>query len=320
VPSTIETHRFAQGLALGVFAMTLVGGSVAVSVVLGDAPFFTAQAIRYGTAAGLLALLARMARGRIVRPRGTEWLWLTGIATTGLVLFNVALIRGVAHAEPATIAVAVACVPVVIGLIGPLLDRQRPARRVVLAAVVVTMGGVLVEGTGRTDAVGVAWAVVALLCEAAFTLLAVPVLRRHGAWGVSLHTVWIGTAMLVVLAMLVDGPQATLRLRVDDWAAIGYLTVMVTAVAFLCWYTCVAAIGSPRAGLLTGFAPPAAAFAGAATIGQLPALPVWLGIGVVCVGLTIGLGSGHRPSPSNAETPRITTPKRLHTSRTRNSY
>jgi drug/metabolite transporter (DMT)-like permease len=121
--------------------------------------------------------------------------------------------------------------------------------------------------------------------------------------------------MLVVLAMSVDGPQATLGLRIDDWAAIGYLAVMATAVAFLCWCTCVAAIGSPRTGLLTGVAPAAAALAGAATIGQLPALPVWLGIGVVCVGPAIGLGSRHRPSPSDAETPRTTTPKRHHPSR-----
>jgi len=149
VPSTTETRRFAKGLILGVFAMTLVGGSVAVSVVLGDAPLFTAQAIRYAVAAALLALIARIAGVRIDRPRGTEWLWLTGIAATGLVLFNVAVIRGVAHAEPATIAVAVACVPVVIGLVGPLLDRQRPARRVVIAAVVVTIGGIIVAGTGR---------------------------------------------------------------------------------------------------------------------------------------------------------------------------
>jgi drug/metabolite transporter (DMT)-like permease len=239
---------------------------------------------------------------RIGRTRGTEWLWLCGIAATGLVLFNVAVIRGVGHAEPATIAVAVACVPVVIGLVGPLLDRQRPARRVVLAAVVVTIGSVIVEGTGRTDAAGVAWAVVALLCEAAFTLLAVPVLRRQGAWGVSFHAVWIGTVMLLVLAALVDGPRSALLLRVDDWAAIGYLAVMVTAVAFICWYTCVALIGPGRAGLLTGVAPPAAAFAGAATIGQLPALPVWLGIALVCVGLAVGLRSRrHEPSPHEPE-------------------
>jgi hypothetical protein len=47
--------------------------------------------------------------------------------------------------------------------------------------VVVTAGSALVEGAGRTDPVGVAWSAVALCCEAAFTLLAVPVLPRHGA-------------------------------------------------------------------------------------------------------------------------------------------
>jgi hypothetical protein len=59
----------------------------------------------------------------------------------------------------------------------------------------------------------IAWAVVALMCEAAFTVLAVPLLRRHGAWGVSLHTVWIAAAMLLVLGALIEGPQAALRLR-----------------------------------------------------------------------------------------------------------
>jgi drug/metabolite transporter (DMT)-like permease len=93
---------------------------------LGDAPLFTAQ-IRYSAAAALLALTAHIAGVKIVCPRGADWLWLAAIAATGLVLFNVAVIRGVGHAEPATIAVAVACVPVVIGLAGPLLDRQRPA-------------------------------------------------------------------------------------------------------------------------------------------------------------------------------------------------
>ena len=131
--------------------------------------------------------LAKACRARISRPRGAEWLWLAGIAATGLVLFNVAVVRGVTHAEPAVIAVAVASVPILLGLIGPLLERQSPRRRILLAAAVVTAGSALVEGTGRTDAIGLGWAVVALLCEAAFTLLAVPVLPRHGAWGVSVH-------------------------------------------------------------------------------------------------------------------------------------
>jgi drug/metabolite transporter (DMT)-like permease len=314
VQNAPEMVRFLRGLFLGVFGMAVVGGSVAVSEVLGDAPLFTAQAVRYLAAAGLLVLMSRVAGAQILRPRGNEWLWLAGIAATGLVLFNVAIIRGVAHAEPAAIAVAVACVPVLIGLVGPLLDRQRPAQRVVLAAVVATIGGVIVEGTGRIDAIGIGWATVALLCEAAFTLLAIPVLRRHGAWGVSLHTVWIASAMLLVLGMFAEGPLAAARLRTDHFAAIAYLAVMVTAVAFVCWYSSVAIMGAARAGLLTGIAPPAAAVAGAVTIGQAPAMPVWLGMGVVCAGVAIGLGSRHRTAARDAKEERSEESRVLHPS------
>ncbi len=65
---------------------------------------------------------------RSAAPRGREWLWLVSLAATGLVLFNVAIVRGDAHAQPAMIAVAVACVPVLLGLIGPLLTRSAARR------------------------------------------------------------------------------------------------------------------------------------------------------------------------------------------------
>src|SRR5262249_27897412 len=76
---------------------------------------------------------------------------LAGIAATGLVLFNVAIVRGVAHAEPAVIAVAVACVPILLGVLGPLLERRAPRRHVLLGAAVVTAGSVLVVGGGVAD-------------------------------------------------------------------------------------------------------------------------------------------------------------------------
>ncbi|HET9167907.1 MAG TPA: DMT family transporter [Actinospica sp.] len=277
--------------------MTLVGSSVGVSHVLISAPLFTAQAIRYVAAAGLLLVLARRAGARILLPRGMEWLWLSGIAALGLVLFNVAVVRGVAHAEPAVIAVAVACVPVVLGVVGPLIDGRRPSRRVLIAAVAVTAGSALVEGTGHTDAAGLGWAAVALVCEAAFTLLAVPVLPRHGAWGVSVHSVWIGAVMLAVLGLGAEGPSALTRLSAADWAAMGYLAVMVTAVAFIVWYSAVAALGAGLAGLLTGIAPVSAAAVGAAIGGHVPSPSVWCGVGVVLGGLSVGLMGDRRREP-----------------------
>ncbi|MCG7209223.1 DMT family transporter [Streptomyces arenae] len=276
----------------GMAGMVLVGSSVTVSHSLVGAPLFTAQAVRYAAATVILLVVARAAGARLVWPRGREWLWLTGLAVTGLVLFNVAVVRGVAHAEPAVIAVAVACVPVVLGLVGPLLERRGPSSRVLVAAPVVMTGAVLVEGTGRTDAVGVAWAALALGCEAAFTLLAVPVLGRHTPWGVSVHATWLGGALLAVLGALSEGPSAVAELSGVQWAAVGYLAVLVTAVAFVLWYSTVRAAGAGRAGLLTGIAPLAAAGGGAVAGTGVPGPPVWAGIGVVVVGLVVGL----RPS------------------------
>ncbi|MEW2305537.1 DMT family transporter [Streptomyces sp. NPDC006655] len=279
---------FAQ-LVPGMTGMVLVGSSVSVSHTLVDAPLFTAQAVRYAAATAILLVVARAAGARPVRPRGREWLWLAGLAVTGLVLFNVAVVRGVAHAEPAVIAVAVACAPVVLGLVGPLLERRRPSRQVLVAAPVVVAGAVLVEGTGRTDPVGVAWAALALGCEAAFTLLAVPVLGRHTPWGVSVHATWLGGSVLAVLGLASEGPSAVARLTGVQWAAVGYLALLVTAVAFVLWYSTVSAAGAARAGLLTGIAPLAAAGASTVAGTGAPGPSVWAGIGVVVVGLVIGL-------------------------------
>lgn len=286
-----------RAVVAGVCAMALVGSSVGVSRELVDAPLFTAQCLRYAAAVVILVVLCRAAGNRVVRPRGREWLWLAGIAATGLVLFNVAIVRGVAHAEPAVIAVAVACVPVLLGIIGPLLEHRTPRRRIVIAAVVVTVGSVLVEGTGVTDAIGIGWAAVALVCECCFTLLAVPVLGRLGAWGVSVHAVWIGAVMFAVLGLTFEGPRAAADLTRADLIAVAYLALMVTAAAFVLWYSAVAALGSGRAGLITGVAPLAAALTGIAVSGVVPGPLVWAGILVVIAGLAAGLANRRSAAP-----------------------
>jgi drug/metabolite transporter (DMT)-like permease len=269
--------------------MVCVGGSVAVSGVLADAPLFTAQAVRYAVATVVLVALARIFGQRIRVPRGREWLWLLGVAATGLVLFNVALVRGSAHAEPVVLGVAVACVPVVLAVVGPLLERSKPTATAVAAAVVVTAGAAVVQGGGRTDLAGLAWAGAVLACEVGFTLLALPVLGRHGAWGVSVHTCWIATAQLVVLGLVIEGPAAVATLSVTHLLAMAYLAVVLTAVAFILWYSAVGRLGSAKAGLLTGVAPVAAAVVGVLLGAPMPGPVVWVGTGLVIAGLLIGV-------------------------------
>jgi len=270
--------------------MVFVGGSVAVSGVLADAPLSTAQALRYAVACVLLVVWARVTGRRLHRPRGVEWLWLLGVAVTGLVIFNIALVRGAQHAEPAVLAVAVACVPIALAVVGPLQQGRRPGARVLAAAVVVTAGAIVVEGLGRCDAIGLLWALTVFVCEAGFTLLAVPVLGRHGPVGVSVHTTWLAVAIFAVLAIGTERPWTAATFDTEDLLAIGYLAFGVTAVAFLLWYTCVSALGAARAGLLTGIAPIAAACIGIPVTAAMPRPAVWMGVALIALGLAIGLG------------------------------
>jgi drug/metabolite transporter (DMT)-like permease len=288
----------------GASGMVFVGGSVAVSGMLADAPMLTVQALRYAVACLLLVSYARWTRGTarppgtrwpvtgLVRPRGAEWGWLTGVVLSGMVVFNLALVHGAKHAEPAVIGVAVACVPILLAVAGPMLEGRGPAPRLVLAAAVVTGGAALVQGVGRTDGAGLAWAAVTFACEAGFTLLAVPLLGRHGPLGVSVHATWYAAAIFEVCGLLREGPGAITRLRADDVLAGGYLAVCVTALAFVLWYTCVQRLGSARAGLLTGLAPIAAAATGVALGGPMPSPLVWAGIATVAAGLALGLRPG----------------------------
>lgn len=296
-PPTGPRPRQWSGPLYAGIGMALVGSQVAVSGVLADAPFFAVQAIRYTLAALVLLLVLRLTGRTVPVPRGREWAWLAGVALTGLVLFNVGVVRGVAHAEPAVIGVAVAAVPVLLALVGPLLGRTRPTPRVVAAAVVVTLGAVLVTGGGRTDTAGLGYALLTLLCEAGFTLLAVPVLRRLGPHGVSLHAVWIAAVALWVLSLTTEGPGAVLTLRAEHVPATLHLALSVTVVAFLLWYTAVGRIGPGRAGLFTGVVPVASAVGSVLLGGPVPGPVVWAGVAVVVAGVVLGAqaGSGSRP-------------------------
>lgn len=267
--------------------MVLLGSSVAVIGGIEDQPGFWVQGWRYAAAALTIALIGRLTGRRLVLPRLAELPFVVGGAGLGLVGFNLALIIGSRHAEPAVLGAAVSCIPIVLAVAGPLTRGARPTRRLVTGAVVVAAGAVLVSGWGRTDAIGLLMAAALIALEAGFTLIGAPVLPRLGAWTYSAATCAVAAFSFGVIAAITEPTRIVELQRPAAIGAIIYLGVIATAISFVLWFGCVDRIGAGAAGLASGVAAPASALIGILAGGPVPGLPAWAGMALIMAGLLV---------------------------------
>lgn len=291
----------AQAELAGVAAMALAGAGIALSVLLEPAPPLSSQAVRYGLAALVLRGIAVRRGERLRPPRADDWPWVILVAVFGMAAINVVLLRGLRFADPAVFGIALGCVPVVLALGGSLLARRRPASTTTTGTVLLVVGATLVAGCGTATWLGLAMAALMLVCEAAFTMFAVPVLPRLGAWSVSYHGCVVAAVLLGASGLVVEGPTAMLRLSWDQLLVIGFLAIASTAVAFVLWFLCVDAVGADGSAALIGAMPTAAT-----TISWICGFgaPSWrVAAGVAVCALAVAIGTRSTPTPTPSPTP-----------------
>lgn len=293
----VKTEGVVRAAFAATGAMAAVGTSFAALDGLRDYPMAGGQALRYTLGA---ALLIALARGRLARPTRREAVRIVLLAATGLAAFNLLILAAEASMDPGSVGVVVGTVPVLLALAGPLQARRRPDGRLVAAALVVAGGAAAVQGLGGDVTVpGLAAALGALACEAAFSLLAAPMLGTLGPVTVSAWTVAIAVPMLAVAALIVDGPSGAFAVPTAGEAArLVWLAVIVTATAFVLWYSAVNTLGVERAGLFAGVLP-VAALLSAAALGVSELTPGRLaGVLAVAVGIAAGMAAqGRRREP-----------------------
>ncbi|WP_207957367.1 DMT family transporter [Streptomyces sp. YIM 98790] len=278
-----------QGAVYGVGAMALAGSSAAVLAGIAEYPALGGQALRYAGAAAVLLLLLRLRRIGHLRPTGRELARLTVVAATGLAGFNVCYVQAVRHADPASVGAVIGGLPVVLAVLDPLLRRRAPRPRLVAAALVVSGGVALTQGLGGGSPAGLAWALGALAGEVAFSLAALPLLPRYGPLRVSAYASVLSVPLLLGAALAFDGRGALPMPTAGQFASFVYLSVAVTALAFVLWYAAVARLGADRAGLCAGVAP-ASAVAAAWLLGTgAPTAADLAGAALVGLGVTAGL-------------------------------
>ncbi|MFD7715487.1 DMT family transporter [Streptomyces sp. NPDC059814] len=279
-------------------AMVLVGTSTAVSATVADYPVFLGQALRYALAAAILfAVVGRRPQPRI-RLTSRDVLLLIALAATGLAGFNLFLVQATRHAGPAMIGTVIGAVPLVLALVGPLMEHRRPAPRTVGAATVVALGAAVAAGLGSGSPTGLLLSLGALAGEVAFSLLAVPLLPRLGPLRVAAYPAALSVPMLLAAGLALDG-TASLRLPTPgQGAAFVYLGAIVTAAAFFLWYDALRRLGADRAGLFAGLVPVGALLTTLVLgIGQAGPADI-AGALLVAAGVAAGLRQPRRDDPA----------------------
>ncbi|HEY9291578.1 MAG TPA: DMT family transporter [Microlunatus sp.] len=287
-----------SGMIAGVGAMILVGSSVAVIGGLDGLPAMWVQSFRYAVAAAVILVAARATGRRLVLPRGREVGFVVGGALLGMVGFNLALVLGAGHAEPAVFGAAVSCIPIALAIGGPLAYGRRPSVRLLAGAGAVAVGAVLVSGWGHSDGAGLVAAASLIGLDAGLTLLSAPVLPRLGPWTYSAATSAVAAAVFAVLGVIFEPAGLARMIEPSAIAAVLYLGAVATAISFVLWFSCVRRLGPGRAGLTAGIAAPASAVIGLALGGPVPGVLACSGMVVIMIGLLIGFGQSKRwPMP-----------------------
>jgi drug/metabolite transporter (DMT)-like permease len=280
----------------GALACVIVGGSVPVTGMLDDYPLLAGQAMRYALGGLLLVAWTRLRRRPLPRPAPRDLVSLVGLAVIGALGFNACLLAAQRYAEPGFVAAMLGGTPLVLAVLGPLLAGRRPAPLALAGAVTVTVGIVVLSGGGSWHGPGLLLAVLTMLGEAAFTLLAVGVVARLGGFAVATWCCLLAAGLGALGAVVLDG---TWRLpTVGEALALLVLAALVTAVGFCLWYRAVSRLGPDRAGVLVGLMPVSGLLVAIAVGSQPARLVPCIGVAIVTAGCILGL---HRRRLSTAQ-------------------
>jgi drug/metabolite transporter (DMT)-like permease len=274
---------------LGVAGAVLVGGSVPVTGMLDGYPVITGQALRYALGGLLLFSWATATGRRLPRPRLADVPTLCALAATGMIGFQACLLLAQRYAEPGAVAAFLGGSPLVLAMAAPLLDRRRPTGTVLVGAMLAGLGIVLLSGGGAASPAGLLLAALAMLCETSFTLLAVGLLRRLGPLATSTWSCCAAAIGGAAVGTVADPAGAWRWPDLRELIALLLLAVLVTAVAFVLWYSAVAELGADRAGVLVGVMPVAALVVSVVLGAQRFAALDFVGAALIAAGVACGL-------------------------------
>lgn len=247
------------------------------------APLWSA-ALRALPAGVLLLAIARRL------PVGSWWWRSLVLGLLNFAAFFV-LVYLAAQLLPTSVAASVmALAPVALAMLAVPLLRQKPTAYMLIGAVIGVVGvGLLVGlGAGRIDPLGVAVSLAALLLSSLGAILAT---RWRDDAPLVATTSWqlvAGGSLLLAAAIVVEGPPPSMApVNLLAYAAV---SIVATAIAFLCWFAGLAHLPAGTVGLFGLLNPATGVLLGVLFAAEVLALAQWLGLALVVAALLLGRG------------------------------
>jgi drug/metabolite transporter (DMT)-like permease len=277
---------------------TFIGGRVATAEMAPAA----AALWRYALASVALLVVAFVIERGLPRLDARQWTGVVLLAITGVVMFNLFFMYGLARVPASRGSLIMALNPAVTLLGAALFLRERLTRRKVYGIALALFGVVIVLGHGNPlnlfrGSVGIGELVLfgCPVSWAANTLIAKRMLPDLSAIAATTWSALIGT---VVFALIVafGGNLAWPHVSVRTWSAIVFLGIFGTAVALVLFYGGVRAIGPARTSVFINLVPVFAVALGVLLLGEPLEFAMVAGGALVIAGIFLL----NRPEPAQA--------------------
>ena len=282
----------ARALAKGAAAAVSWGASfVAIKVALRTLSPLPLVWLRFGLGVGVLSLFV-MRESEKDPLSFREWLLVGLLGFLGVPFHHLVQSTGLKTAQAATSAWIISSMPVFIALLGALFLGERMSRRRVVGLALAAAGVLLVVTRGEpkrlwmTDpgSFGDLLVLLSALNWAVFTVASRGFLARHRPAPMMFRVMASGWLMTTVLFLASGAWSPIAGLDAGGWAAVLFLGVFCSGLAYVFWYDALKSLPASRAGVLMYLNPASATVVAVAGLGDP------LSVSVVTGALLITLG------------------------------
>ena len=279
-----------------VTAMAMWGGTWIAGRVIAQeltTPLAVAS-LRFVIAGLVVGSVMLISGGGIPLPQGRqEWTLVWALGFFGIFLYGLCFFFGLQHIPAGRGALVVALNPVVIVVLAWLLGKEHMNTRKALGSLIAFAGCLTVIGNGDPLAllqgsIGLGeWLIIGcVLSWTAYTFIGWQATGRFSALATTLYACFTG-AILLGLAALIQGNITPADWSWRVWAAMGFLAVFGTAIAYTWFTAAVQQLGASRASVFINLVPVFAVLQAAILLDERLGLPVLFGGLLVIAGVTL---------------------------------